>query len=148
MFVMDGAHSRKGAAAVPLPPALDWEEACRPGQEGDAQSRSKPGSPIPGPRSPAPGSAVSPALCPGAPPRPRIFPGVVGPSEHSAPTHQPSFFLVSLMDLGHQRGGDLHGQLQMGAAQTGSTACEFSLTDLMDMTLSKLWEIVRASLIA
>ena len=52
------------------------------------------------------------------------------------------------MDLGQQRGGDLHGQLQMGAAQTGSTACEFSLTDLMDMTLSKLWEIVRASLIA
>ena len=31
---------------------------------------------------------------------------------------------------------------------TGSTACGFSFTDLMDVSLSKLWEIVRASPIA
>ena len=81
-------------------------------------------------------------------PCPHIFPGAVGPCEHSAPTHQPSFFLVSLMDLGQQRGGGLHGQLQTGAAHTGSTACGFSLTDLMEVTLSKLWEMVKAFLIA
>ena len=144
---MDRAHGRKGAAAAPLSPALDWEEVCRPGQKGDAQSWSKPRSPIPGPRSPLLALRYSRPCVPVPLPWPRILPAV-GPSERSAPTHQPSLLLVSLMDSGQQRGGVLHGQLQRGAAHTGSAACGFSFTDLMDVSLSKLWEIVRASPIA
>ena len=145
---------REGSSDSPPPSSPRLGGGLQARSEGRRPSRSKPRNRSPGPRHPAPGSGypgpVSRCPCP----RPASFQeGRTLWALCSHPPAQSSLDLDllrawSLMDSGQRRGGGLRGQLQTGAAHTGATACGFSLTDLMDVSLSKLWEIVRASLIA
>ena len=73
MLVMHGDLGGKGAATAPLPPVLDWEEICRPGQKGDAHHGANPGTRALAPGTPAPGSGYPGPVsrCPS--PRPASF---------------------------------------------------------------------------
>ena len=93
MLVMHGALGGKGAATAPLPPVLDWEEVCRPGQKGDAHHGANPGTGAQAPGTPLLALGTL-ALCPAAPAPAPPPSRRVGPSERSAPTHQPSLLLI------------------------------------------------------